>query len=126
MSKTATWRNTPFAHRFYHSRQWDDVRRFVLDRAHGLCEECASRGGVSPADVVHHLIPLTPENMEDPAIALNPDNLKALCHDCHTEAHRRLGVGVLGSRRAEEPRVGFDSEGNVVELPPKNPREPRA
>ena len=38
MTKTATWRNTPFAHKFYHGKPWQDVRNFVWDRAHGLCE----------------------------------------------------------------------------------------
>jgi 5-methylcytosine-specific restriction endonuclease McrA len=116
MAKTATWRNTPFAHKFYHSAAWQKVRAFVWDRAHGLCERCMERGECKPADVVHHIIPLTPENMGDPDISLNPDRLMALCHDCHTEVHHMLGVGEMGARRKEEPRVGFDEEGNVVRL----------
>ena len=114
--KTATWRKTPFAHKFYHSRQWRTVREFVWDRSHGLCERCASNGKMKPADVIHHVIPLTPENMGDPDISLNPNRLMALCHDCHAEVHKQIGIGVIGSRSKEEPRVGFDSEGNVVRL----------
>ena len=38
MTKTATWRNTPFAKQFYKSKPWQNVRSFVMDRAHGLCE----------------------------------------------------------------------------------------
>ena len=116
MAKTATWRNTPFAHEFYHSKAWQTVRQFVWDRAHGLCERCAESGKVKPADVVHHEIPLTQENMNDPDISLNADRLKALCHECHTEVHKQLGIGALGSKQAEKPRVGFDSEGNVIKL----------
>ena len=116
MSKTATWRKTPFAHKFYHSKAWQDVRSFVWDRSHGLCEMCLEKGEYKPADVVHHKVPLSPSNMGDPDISLNPDRLVALCHDCHTEAHKELGVGVLESERAYEPRVGFDKFGNVVEL----------
>lgn len=115
MAKTPTWRNTPFAHKFYHSRSWQDVRAFVWDRAHGLCERCAEKGEMTPADVVHHVIPLSAGNVDDPNISLNPDNLVALCHDCHTEVHKKLGVGALNGND-EEPRVGFDSEGNVVRL----------
>lgn len=116
MPKTATWRNTPFAHRFYHSKAWQDVRSFVWDRANGLCERCMERGELKPADVVHHRVPLSPENMGDPDIALNPDRLVALCNDCHTEVHRILGVGAMNGVKEDRPRVGFDSEGNVVKL----------
>lgn len=117
MTKTPTWRNTPFAHRFYHSRSWQDVRAFVLDRAHGLCERCMERGEITPADVVHHKVPLSVENMDDPSISLDPSNLMALCDDCHTEVHRELGIGAFGPKaRAQEPRVAFDEEGNVIRI----------
>lgn len=116
MGKTATWRNTPFAHQFYHSKAWADVRKFVWDRAHGLCERCMEKGEIKTADVVHHKIPLSPENVNDPDISLNTDRLVALCYDCHAEVHQELGIGALGSDSAEEPRVRFDSEGNVIKL----------
>lgn len=116
MPKTATWRNTPFAKRFYKGKAWQDVRSFVWDRANGLCERCLERGELKPADVVHHTIPLTPENMVDPDIALNPERLIALCDECHTEEHRRLGIGAMNGEKVENPRVGFDSEGNVVRI----------
>lgn len=115
MAKTATWRNTPFAKQFYKRRAWLDVREFVMSRAHGLCERCAERGEVKPADVVHHVVPLTPENMLDPSVSLNPDKLVALCDECHTEVHRQLGIGAMNGRK-DKPRVGFDEEGNVVRL----------
>ena len=75
------------------------------------------RGELKPADVVHHKIPLTPENVDDPDISLNPDRLIALCDDCHTEVHRMLGVGAMNGRKEDEPRVGFDADGNVVRRP---------
>lgn len=110
-----TWRDSPAAHRFYHSKAWDNVRNLVLDRAHGLCEDCTERGEYRPADVVHHTTPLDEDNVNDPGVSLNPEKLRALCHDCHALAHKRLGVGMLG-RSTEEPRVGFDSNGNIVKL----------
>lgn len=116
MARTATWRNTPFAEPFYHSRAWRDVRSVVMDRAHGLCERCMEAGEVKPADVVHHAVPLTPENVGDPGVSLNPEKLVALCHDCHTEVHQQLGVGAMNGVKREPPRVGFDERGNVVRL----------
>ena len=117
MTKTATWRNTPFAHRFYHSKAWENVRAFVMARSLGLCERCLARGVLKPANVVHHKVPLTPDNVADPDISLNPERLVALCDECHTEVHKELGVGAFEPKRKEEtPRVGFDSEGNVIRL----------
>jgi len=116
VAKTATWRKTPFAKPFYKSAKWQRVRKVVLDRSHGLCERCMERGEVRPADVVHHVIPLSPENVGDPAISLNPEKLMALCDECHTAVHQELGIGALNGHPPEEPRVGFDSEGNVVKL----------
>ena len=117
MAKTATWRNTPYAHKFYHSKAWLNVRSVVWDRAHGLCERCLERGEVRPANVVHHIVPLSPANMGDASVTLNVDNLVALCHDCHTVIHKQLGVGALNGELADDsPRVTFDSEGNVVRI----------
>ena len=116
MTKTATWRNTPFAHKFYKSKAWQSTRSYVWDRAHGMCERCMESGEVKPADVVHHKIPLSPDNMDDPNVTLNSDNLIALCHDCHTEVHKLLGVGAMNGEKAEKPRVRFDENGDVIRI----------
>ena len=116
MAKTPTWRDTPYAKPFYKSRAWQSVRELVLSRSHGLCEECLKHDVVRPADVVHHVIPLSADNVDDPSITLNPDKLVALCHDCHSEVHRLLGVGAMNGEKEEKPRVRFDAEGNVVRL----------
>ena len=54
------------------------LRAEVLHRDLYSCEECGGR-----ATEVHHAIPLTPENIDDPTVALNPALLHSLCHDCH-------------------------------------------
>lgn len=111
-----TWRDSPSAHTFYHSSAWSKVRKLVLDRSHGLCEDCIESGRVTPADVVHHETPLNDENVNDPSVSLNPDKLRALCHDCHTARHKQIGIGALRRETNEEPRVGFDADGNVVAI----------
>jgi 5-methylcytosine-specific restriction endonuclease McrA len=115
MAKSPTWRNTPFAHSFYHSKAWQNVRAYVMDRAHGLCERCAERGELKPADVVHHVKPLSAENVGDPSVSLDPGNLVALCDECHTKVHQELGIGAMNGSK-EKPRVRFDAHGNVVKL----------
>ena len=112
----ATWRKSAKFKPFYKRKAWKDVRGFVLDRSHGLCERCLEKGTVKPADVVHHVIPLNESNVEDPNISLNPEKCMALCNQCHTEVHQELEIGAMNGRAKEEPRVGFDSDGNVVKL----------
>jgi len=74
--------------RFYTSRAWAKCRAsFLADRG-GLCELCLKKGLIEPATQVHHKIHITPDNVNDPTITLNHDNLMALCDSCHHEQHQ--------------------------------------
>lgn len=75
----------------------------------GQCEICHDSSG----EIVHHVIWLTPSNIDDPDIALSYSNLKYVCHHCHDLIH----VYVSDDAR---PRVVFDSNGNPSETPPIN------
>ena len=75
-----------FAKAFYNSRAWKDCRQQVLRRDLYTCAYCYGR-----AQEVHHVIELTPQNISDAGIALNPDNLISLCHDCHTKITQGYG-----------------------------------
>jgi 5-methylcytosine-specific restriction protein A len=50
-----------------------------------LCEECEHDNRIKPADLVHHIIPLT-----DGGKRLDHDNLMAVCSRCHTKIHGRM------------------------------------
>ena len=91
-----------FAKAFYHSKQWKSVRRQVLDRDLYTCQECYSR-----AEEVHHIKELTPANIDDWNIALNPNNLKCLCHKCHT----KITAGNIGD---VDMGYIFDEDGQVI------------
>lgn len=80
---------TRFAHEFYKTWTWMKCARAYKQSQSGLCERCWSKGLIVPGDEVHHKIKLTPENINDPAIALNWDNLELLCKNCHMEEHNR-------------------------------------
>lgn len=54
-----------------------------------LCQDCLKRGMYKPAEEVHHITPLTPENINDESITLNMDNLISLCKDCHAKRHNK-------------------------------------
>jgi 5-methylcytosine-specific restriction endonuclease McrA len=45
------------------------------------------RGLMVPAEIVHHKVHLTPENINDPSVSLAWENLEALCRECHAEEH---------------------------------------
>lgn len=81
----------------------------VIDTPFGLvppmmCERCFANGKLVPAKVVHHVIHLNPENINDPHITLSYDNFQRLCQDCHAAVHTGY----------ERPRYTFDEDGNLV------------
>ena len=78
-----------FAAEFYQSWAWIKCARAYRAKVGGLCERCLKRGLIVPAVEVHHKVKLTPENISDPKISLNFDNLEALCKKCHLEEHRK-------------------------------------
>lgn len=76
-----------FRKTFYASWPWVKCRRAYIESKGGLCERCLAKGLIVPGAEVHHKIRLTPENVNNPAISLNWDNLELLCEKCHTEEH---------------------------------------
>lgn len=72
---------------FYKTKTWQSCRDNYMRRVGGLCEKCKARGLIVPAEIVHHKIHLDAEKVKDPSIALNPDNLEALCRICHGAEH---------------------------------------
>ena len=78
----------PNIERFYTTTAWRKCRASVLAEHGGLCQVCLSKGLIEPAVHVHHRVPITPENLDDPRITLDRSNLMALCEECHAEQHR--------------------------------------
>lgn len=76
-----------FAKTFYRSQAWRDVREYCMHRDSFLCQDCLKEGRYTPAEEVHHIEPLTPENINSPSVSLNPDNLISLCRECHKKRH---------------------------------------
>jgi 5-methylcytosine-specific restriction endonuclease McrA len=76
-----------YAREFYSSKAWKRCRDGYRSAVGGLCERCLANGRISPAEIIHHKIHITPANINDPSITLSFDNLEALCRKCHGEAH---------------------------------------
>ena len=66
----------------------------------GLCENCLKKGIYKPGVIVHHIDPITPENITNPNITLNFSNLELLCRECHEHQHdkrkRRYKLDEMG------------------------------
>jgi predicted kinase len=80
-------------HAFYCRKDYLDLSLALKIKSGGRCAEC---GGIFQiADLrTHHITELTIANVHDPRVALNPDNVKVICHDCHNKEHRRFGTVV--------------------------------
>lgn len=63
---------------FYKSGPWRRLRAAFLAE-HPLCVDCRKTGRLTPAEHVHHLL----ERKDRPDLALEWDNLQALCPPCH-------------------------------------------
>lgn len=92
-----------WARQFYSSDAWKQTRRAYTKSVGGLCERCRDKGEITAGEVVHHLVWLTPENINDPSITLSWDNLQLVCRECHAQIHakreKRWTVDELGRVR---------------------------
>ncbi len=59
--------------------------------------------------IVHHIKWLTPENINDPMISLNHDNLRYDCQICHNQEKED---------EQEQPRYYFGDHGEVILISP--------
>ena len=96
----------PYARQFYKSKAWQKTRDAYASSKRNLCEVCLAKGIVTPAEIVHHKIEITPENITDPTVTLNWNNLQCVCRECHAEAHgarqNRWKIDELGRVYAKE------------------------
>lgn len=90
-----------FAKKFYKSKAWKQIRELVFNEANGICEKCGEIG-----EEVHHIIWLTPININDYDIALGRDNLQLLCKNCHINIHRQ--------KTSTKDGLMFDENGQLI------------
>lgn len=74
---------------FYVSQEWIQCRKAYAKSVGGLCERCKEKGLITAGEIVHHKRHLTPNNITDPNITLNWDNLMLVCRNCHAEIHKK-------------------------------------
>ncbi|WAA10320.1 HNH endonuclease [Fervidibacillus albus] len=76
---------------FYKSDEWTSLRLSLINERGNRCERCGKIIAKSRDIIGHHKIELTPENVHDHNISLNPNNIELVCFDCHNKIHRRFG-----------------------------------
>jgi 5-methylcytosine-specific restriction protein A len=72
----------------YNSSIWRNLRITKL-KNDPLCEMCKSKGKLTLAIDVHHIIPISSTNdiQQKKALGFDYNNLMSLCKDCHKEIH---------------------------------------
>ena len=83
-------------HAFYISDEWRSFRRIIISERTGadgfLRDEVTGKPILKAFDIIlHHKTPLTPENVNDFSISLNPDNILVVSQKTHNEIHARFG-----------------------------------
>ncbi|MEW7867484.1 HNH endonuclease [Aeromonas diversa] len=72
-------------HQRGYGKEWESRRAEVLKRDRGLCQECLSKGRVTPATTVDHIIPRVQGGTDEDG------NLRSLCKSCHASKTAREG-----------------------------------
>lgn len=101
-----------YAREFYNSGAWKECRTAYKSYRHHLCERCLKRGLIVPGVIVHHKVRISPDTINDPAVALNFDNLELLCRSCHDAEHdeeRKAGL----RKHGKHDRYVIDENGKV-------------
>jgi 5-methylcytosine-specific restriction endonuclease McrA len=90
-----------FAKSFYNSAAWKKTSKAYASSKFYICEKCGHQGYI-----VHHIIYLTPQNINNPEISLSFKNLMYLCLECHNRIHAKKDDRVMT----------FDAEGNLINV----------
>lgn len=83
---------------FYKSKEWQSLLEVLkLERLNDegllICEHCG-KPIIKKYDCIgHHKHELTPENVNNYEISLNPDNIDLVHHKCHNQIHNKLYDG---------------------------------
>ena len=72
-------------YKFYKSKAWRQLRNYVMERDHHLCQLCLKEGNIVDATVVHHIVPVR----DDWSLRLKENNLISICDECHNKIHKK-------------------------------------
>ena len=80
---------------FYKSDEWLSLRLILIaqrlnEEGMTICEHCGKPIFKSYDIILHHTIPLTPENVNNVDISLNPERIQIVHLRCHNRIHGKL------------------------------------
>ena len=75
--------------KLYKTKRWRSVRKIVIARDHGMCQECKRRGIYTRGTIIHHIT----EAREDLSLFWDVDNLECICPACHNAEHPERSGG---------------------------------
>jgi len=101
-------------HPFYKTTKWERKRKAILRRDGYMCRECRRYGRTTPANTVHHIVPLE----DRPDLALDDRNLISLCEECHNGMHDRHTGRLTTKGLAWVNRMGLGARVVLVWGPP--------
>lgn len=84
---------------FYNSKAWRTLRLNLISERKNKCARCGETIAYSKDIIGHHKIELTPENVHDANISLNPENIEIICFECHNKEHKRFGFNVAKGKQ---------------------------
>ncbi|WP_438766779.1 HNH endonuclease [Enterococcus sp. AZ102] len=76
--------------KFYASTNWKNLRKKCLERDHYECQWCKEQGRLTTQYDSILEIDHIKELEFFPELALDIDNLRTLCKDCHNKRHDRM------------------------------------
>lgn len=81
---------------FYNSKEWKECKEYIrlkrLNEYGETIDEFTGEPILNKRDIVfHHKIELTLQNVNDPKVSLNPENIMIVSFKSHNEIHRRFG-----------------------------------
>ncbi|MHC5250431.1 HNH endonuclease [Enterococcus sp. LJL90] len=90
--------------KFYSSSKWKHLRKKRLELDHFECQWCKAEGKLTTQyDSVLEVDHI--KELEDyPELALDIDNLRTLCKDCHNKRHDRMNY------RGQQKKRKWDDE----------------
>lgn len=96
-----------YAKKFYKSRGWQGCRSsFIAERVRrdgAMCQRCKEK----PGYIVDHIEEISPDNINNPDITLNHDNLQYLCLECHN-------IKTFSKAKVTRDGLSFDANGDLV------------
>lgn len=94
--------------RFYGSSAWRKLRQLCLGRDHYECLWCKAEGRLTTQYDSILEVDHIKELEQHPELALDLDNLRTLCKDCHNKRHDRMNY------RGQSKKRKWDDEFDIL------------